>query len=1373
MKPRPPSPNLRAARKWLCVFLAVLATLRQHRLLANPTGMTVAAGHASAQQLGSLLNVTVGQAAVLNWQSFNIAPGETTSFLQPSANSVVLNVIGGASPAQIFGGLKANGTVILENASGFYFGPNSMVKVGGSFIATTAPITPDFGSGAAWQFTGTPPLASIVNYGQIEVGTGKSLFLIAENIENHGGLNAPQGNVDLVAGQSVLVSESPDGRGLSAKVTLPQGAVDNLGQITADGGSIVMEAKVVNQGGLLQADSIQNKNGVIELVASDQLNLGANSQILARGDDSRSGSAGGSVTLKSQNIFSDATGSEIDTTGGANGGNGGNIEISAPEVQSLNSRMDAGAQSGFAGGEFLLDPVNIILGTSTAGGAINVNTAFAGFSTILLQATGNVTLNASTTWNLSTSTGKKTGQLTLEAGGDIIFGNKSTITDANDWSVSLYAGYNNGAITSGSGNIYLNGGLNANNSLQSLKGSIQTAQGSIKLEAGEGIYFGTGSVASTGGGGIQATALDGDINLQAGFFQTTSGDIDLVARNNLLISTGYIVTTGGGNIFAQALLDDITTGTTTVGTDNSGYNFNNNTSSPSTVYGGIGTYGGGNVALIAGDSINPPTTSKAYGVAGAFGSKAGDVTLIAGNQVTGTFNVANGTGTILAGTQVTAAQAGQIQTSEAGSAGSAATLANLEASVMLAQNANANIGISTEAVTLGLSGGGAGASWNLWAANNLFVNEVRNPNGAISPGALATSGLFNYALNAAANFWAGDAITLGSLSQGLSGNGTADDDAIYCPSLSLTAGQGGITVNNSIYLYPSSQGSLKISSGGNLLMVGANLPSLTMSDSALTDYNDLTSNNGGSPIPALLHLGNSTPVTMDVSGNVYNFNLVVPTFANITVAGSTYNFGFSGQNLSTSLPASLTSIKVAGDISYSDTLHGASVSLSDPLPAAVLNSTDLSGDLGSSQLTDSSGQLAINGQMTIKALNYLLGSAAALDPAQQAAVLALYSESQPANQLTLAGFGDFDVKAHNIDLGISAGITAEYYNLPDAALTAISPYGANINVTTTGDLNMTTTAIANGGLLGGIDLSVGGALNVGGTATALGSASAPKGIFTSSGGNITVDAVGDVNVDGSRIAAFNGGNVDITSQTGDVNAGLGGQGSVVFTTLQLDPVTQQLILLQPTIPFSGILATTVFGSDAALGNITINAPEGSVNSSVGGVLQIAFNNADTAKNFIDVTAGKDIDATGSGVIGYNVKLQAAGNINGVVVGVQSVAVTSQQSVDVTAVSGGNVDINASGTVSGTVIGGGDVSVSGSSIDASVRGGTVSTAGDTSGATLGAPAAGAAQPIQVADSANTVAAKTDAEDTDDELKKKKGIALAQKVSRVTVLLPTKP
>ena len=145
-----------------------------------------------------------------------------------------------------------------------------MIKVGGSFIATTAPLPADLGPGGMWQFTGIPPLASIVNYGsRSRVGSGKSLFLIAENIENHSSpLSAPVGKVELTGGDTVLVSESPDGRGLSASVQLPEGSVDNFGRITADAGTIALQAKVVNQDGVLGADSISDNHGVIELVAS-------------------------------------------------------------------------------------------------------------------------------------------------------------------------------------------------------------------------------------------------------------------------------------------------------------------------------------------------------------------------------------------------------------------------------------------------------------------------------------------------------------------------------------------------------------------------------------------------------------------------------------------------------------------------------------------------------------------------------------------------------------------------------------------------------------------------------------------------------------------------------------------------------------------------------------------------------------------------------------------------------------------------------------------------------------------------------------------------------------------------------------------------
>ena len=132
------------------------------------------------------------------------------------------NRINDPNPSQIFGSLQANGVVVLMNSSGFYFGPNSFVSAAG-LIVSTANCVPPQNTGGSWTFNGPPPLASIVNYGQIKIGSGGSAFLIADHIENQGTIDAPGGTIGLAAGQTVLLSERPDGRGMSMAVTLPRG----------------------------------------------------------------------------------------------------------------------------------------------------------------------------------------------------------------------------------------------------------------------------------------------------------------------------------------------------------------------------------------------------------------------------------------------------------------------------------------------------------------------------------------------------------------------------------------------------------------------------------------------------------------------------------------------------------------------------------------------------------------------------------------------------------------------------------------------------------------------------------------------------------------------------------------------------------------------------------------------------------------------------------------------------------------------------------------------------------------------------------------------------------------------------------------------
>src|SRR5687768_13457338 len=85
----------------------VLAALA-HCAAANPTGHQVAAGSASVQAAGKTLTITNTPGTILNWQSFSIAPGELTRFVQQSAASAVLNRVVAANPSSIMGTLASN-----------------------------------------------------------------------------------------------------------------------------------------------------------------------------------------------------------------------------------------------------------------------------------------------------------------------------------------------------------------------------------------------------------------------------------------------------------------------------------------------------------------------------------------------------------------------------------------------------------------------------------------------------------------------------------------------------------------------------------------------------------------------------------------------------------------------------------------------------------------------------------------------------------------------------------------------------------------------------------------------------------------------------------------------------------------------------------------------------------------------------------------------------------------------------------------------------------------------------------------------------------------------------------------------------------------
>ena len=312
--------------------------------------------------------------------------------------------LGGLEPDQRckpfanLGNLNANGYVVLQNPNGFYIGGQAAITTHG-LVMTTASARPQSfqrRSLVVQRTTTQRPNYQLRKDQHYRRRHGVSDC--GQHLERRH-ISAPGGKIGLYDGQTVLVSTSPDGRGLSAAVTLPKGSVDNEGHLIADGGSIAALARTVNQNGVVQANSAQNVNGTIELVASDSLKLGANSVISAQGDSTvTTPSSGGSVQLQSGNSFSDQAGSAINVSGGPQGGYGGQIAISAPQMSALNTTLNGQAAVGYAGGSLSINTADIAFNSD--GIPVPERTRAErqflrpGFSQIHLQAAGNIEVGA-------------------------------------------------------------------------------------------------------------------------------------------------------------------------------------------------------------------------------------------------------------------------------------------------------------------------------------------------------------------------------------------------------------------------------------------------------------------------------------------------------------------------------------------------------------------------------------------------------------------------------------------------------------------------------------------------------------------------------------------------------------------------------------------------------------------------------------------------------------------------------------------------------------------------------------------------------------------------------------------------------------------
>ena len=111
--------------------------------IAAPPAPQVLQGTASVSTAGSVQTITHSANALLNFQSFNVLPGETVRFVQPNAASTVLNrVLGGG--LNIGGTVDSNGRVLFQTNS-FVTGSGFSLDLGATALSVLklgAPLTP-------------------------------------------------------------------------------------------------------------------------------------------------------------------------------------------------------------------------------------------------------------------------------------------------------------------------------------------------------------------------------------------------------------------------------------------------------------------------------------------------------------------------------------------------------------------------------------------------------------------------------------------------------------------------------------------------------------------------------------------------------------------------------------------------------------------------------------------------------------------------------------------------------------------------------------------------------------------------------------------------------------------------------------------------------------------------------------------------------------------------------------------------------------------------------------------------------------------------------------------------------------------------------
>jgi len=342
----------------------------------------------------------------VNWHSFSVGGEEYVKFVQPGANAAILNRVVGGNASQILGRIDANGRVFLVNPQGVYFGAGAKVDAA-AFAASTLDIADDDFMHGRYVFTkGTGSAdGTVENHG--EIVADQFVALLGDRVSNEGLVQARLGTVALGAGEQVTLTLDDAGLvsfAVDEATAAALAGVENTGEIVANGGRVLMTAKVaeglvataVNNAGVVRARGIEVADGGIYL-------RGSGGSVVNSGTLDASGAQGGTIRVTSTQDVEITSGATVTAAGAERGGDvrlvaqqnlrvetdalvdtrsetagqGGTIELSAHEGV---LKVDGDIRTG-DGGELIIDPARVRIdagagGIGSDGGVTTIRESF-------------------------------------------------------------------------------------------------------------------------------------------------------------------------------------------------------------------------------------------------------------------------------------------------------------------------------------------------------------------------------------------------------------------------------------------------------------------------------------------------------------------------------------------------------------------------------------------------------------------------------------------------------------------------------------------------------------------------------------------------------------------------------------------------------------------------------------------------------------------------------------------------------------------------------------------------------------------------------------------------------------------------------------